>query len=206
MESKGSATFAEKMSNLAFTEVCINGDRKQLKSLYQKMVRLENRKKSLIENSFYDSKHWLGNLVYRLGGNYQETYCRGTWSNLCLSKQCLSFDCETAWNAPWELLHLITNVYPKLKIYFAAEGDGWDEYLTNDDEGVFFKARFALDTSIGYEYYESIEDVSKKVSEYIGVTMYPTKGAVYEAIDKWEATNTDIDRYINLKEFKIVEL
>ncbi len=170
------------------------------------MVRLEERKLPLIPNNFRDSRRWLGNLVYRLGGDYREIDCRGTWSCLNLSKSCLSFDCLTAWDAPFELLRLISRVYDGLHVYFAAEGDGWDECLTNDAEGVFFTKRYMLDTSVDCDYYDTIEEVSKLVSDYIGVTVGPTKEDVYEAIDQWETINTDIERYVNLKEFRVVEL
>ena len=55
------------MSNPAFMSVCFEGDRRELKSLYGKMKRLQERKKSLVENGFYCPQRWLGYLVTRLG-------------------------------------------------------------------------------------------------------------------------------------------
>jgi len=169
------------------------------------MVRLEARKEPLIENGFRDGNRWLGNLVKRLGGDCQKIYCRGTWSNLCFNKHCLSFDCETCWEPPFELLQLIGEAYSELKVYYAADGDDWGELLTNDAEGVFFKERFMLDTPLLYEYYETIEEVCTQVSAYIGREIPPTKQAVYAAIDTWEGENTDSTKYINLKEFRVVD-
>jgi hypothetical protein len=56
------------------------------------------------------------------------------------------------------------------------------------------------------EYYDTIEEVATQVSAYIGRTIVPTLDAVYAAIEEWEETNEDLDAYINLKEYKIVEL
>ena len=79
------------MSNPAFMSVCIVGDRRQMRSLYQKMLRLQNRKEPLIENGFYYPKRWLGNLVARLGGDYKKVCCRGTWGDLSLYNKRMYF-------------------------------------------------------------------------------------------------------------------
>ena len=203
---KGSCNFAAKMSNPAFMSVCIEGDRQQIRSLHGKMLRLQNRKEPLIDNGFYYPKRWLGNLVARLGADYHEVFCRGTWDYLQLHHGVLTFDTETAWVAPFDVLRLIERVYPGVRIYFAADGDGWDWYLTNDREGRYFSCRYELDMPPDNEYYDTIDEVAAKVSAYIGRPIVPTLDAVYAAIEEWEETNEDLDAYINLKEYKIVEL
>ena len=194
------------MSNPAFMFVCIAGDRRQLRSLYGKMLRLQNRKDPLVENGFYYPKRWLGNLVTRLGAKWQDVDCRGTWDDLKLNGNVLCFFTETAWQAPIDVLHLIQKVYPGLEIYFSAEGDGWDFYMTNDKDGCFFKSRFELDMPPENDYYDTIEEVAERIGAYIGRKIEPTKEAVYAAIEEFEDTTDDIDAYINLKEFEIVEL
>ena len=57
--------------------VCLVGDRKQLRSLYGKMLRLQNRREPLVANGFYYPKRWLGNLVVRLRADWGEVYCKG---------------------------------------------------------------------------------------------------------------------------------
>ena len=170
------------------------------------MLRLQNRKKPLVENGFYYPKRWLGNLVKRLGANWQDVYCRGTWDHLKLDCKSLYFFTETAWQAPFEVLQLIQNVYPGLKIYFSAEGDGWDFYLTNDKEGRFFTSRYELDMPPENDYYDSIEEVAERIGAYIGHHVKPTIEAIYAAIDEFDEANDDIDTYINLKEFEVVTL
>ena len=186
--------------------VSIVGDRRQMRSLYGKMLRLQNRKKPLVENGFYYPKRWLGNLVVRLGGDYNEVYCRGTWDNLQLDEKQLYFFTESAWQAPFEVLGLIQKAYSGLEIYYAAEGDDWDTYLTNDTKGRFYSSRFVLDMPPDIEYYNTIEEVAEHVATYTGRAIEPTKEAVYAAIDDWEVENTNPDAYINLKEFEVVEL
>ena len=86
------------MSNPAFMSVCFEGESRELKSLYGKMKRLQERKKPLVENDFYYPTRWLGNLVTRLGADWHDVYCRGTWDNLKLTENYLYFCTETAWN------------------------------------------------------------------------------------------------------------
>jgi hypothetical protein len=170
------------------------------------MLRLQNRTKPLVENGFYYPKQWLGNLVTRLGADWHDVYCRGTWDYLKLDRHSLYFFRETAWQAPFEVLGLIQVAYPELEIYFSAEGDGWDTYLTNDKEGRFFTSRFELDMPPENDYYDTIEEVAERIGDYIGHHIEPTKEAVYAAIDEFDETNNDMDAYINLKEFEVVTL
>ena len=186
--------------------VCIVGDRKEMRSLYGKMQRLQNRKKSLIKNGFYYSKRWLGNLIVRLGGDYHEMDCRGTWDDLKMTHKSLYFFTEAAWHAPFHILKLIQKVYPGLEIYFSALGDGWETYLTNDKDGRFFTSRYELDMPPENDFYDTIEEVAERIGNYLGRHVEPTKEAVYAAIDEFDENNDDMDAYINLKEFEVVTL
>ena len=190
------------MSNLALTSVYVVGDKRQLRSLYGKMARLENRKKPLIDSNFGNC--WLGNLVAKLGANWQKIYCRGRWMSLQLKRNALYFFIETAWETPYKFLLLIQKVYPLLKVYFAAEGEGWDAYVTNDCEGIVFPHRYILDMPPDVEYYVTIREVCEQVSAYIGKEIEPTKEALFAAIDEWEEENTDIEKYIIVKEFEVI--
>jgi hypothetical protein len=160
----------------------------------------------LVETGFYYPKRWLGNLVTRLGADWNEVFCRGTWDDLKLKSKSLYFFTESAWQAPFDLLQLIKKVYPGLEIYFSAEGDGWDTYLTNDKEGRFFESRFELDMPPENDYYDTIEEVAERIGAYLGRHVEPTKEAVYAVIDEFDETNDDMDAYINLKEFEVVTL
>jgi hypothetical protein len=152
----------KKMSNPAFMSVCFEGKRRELRSLYGKMKRLEVRQKPLVENSFYNPKCWLGNLVTRLGADWREVYCRGTWDSLQLKKNHLYFFTETAWKPPFALLKLIQKCYPSFVFYFFAEGDDWDTYLTNDAECKYFSSRYVIDMEPGIEYFLSPTNISRR--------------------------------------------
>ena len=100
------------------------------------MNNLENRRKPLVDNSF--GKTWLGCLVNKLGGNWQEVYCRGSWSDLDWNGAILRFSKETAWGPMNEVFKFIKTIYPSLKIYYQAEEDGMGVFITNDAEGSYF--------------------------------------------------------------------
>ena len=191
------------MSNPAFTNIVIKGKRSEQRSLYEKMKRLQERKKPLVENGFYYPTRWLGNLVTRLGADWREVYCGGTWSDLRLNSNTLTFFTETAWKPPFELLKLISRVYPSLTCYFEAEGDDWDVYVTNDAEGRYFSARYVVDMEPDTEYFDTIEEVCLHVAPYIGRTA-TNKKELLHAIDEWEAENEDPEKYVLIKEIEVI--
>ncbi len=191
------------MSNPAFTSVYLEGERRELRSLYEKMKRLQDRKKPLVENGFYYPQRWLGNLVTRLGGDYHDVYCRGTWSDLKLSKDYLYFFTETVSQPPFRLLKLIENVYPSLSFYFEAEGDDWDCLLTNDAEGKYYPYRYLVDSDMGYEYFVELEEVCQFLSPRITI-VGQSEDQLYEAINEWEEKNNDPILYIIIKKVEVL--
>lgn len=54
------------MPNWCNTSLVFEGDKQEIKTLYQTMKRLERRKTPLVENDF--GSNWLGCLVEALGG------------------------------------------------------------------------------------------------------------------------------------------
>ena len=192
------------MSNPAFMSVCFEGERCELRSLYGKMKRLQERKKPLIENGFYHPQRWLGNLVTRLGANWHEVYCRGEWSELKLREGNLYFFTETAWHPPFGLLKLIQKVYPSLTFYFSAEGDDWDAYLTNDAEGKYFSSRYIVDCEPDIEYFDTIEEACAHLSAYIGKPIAVFWEALKAAAEEWNDENPDTDWPIGVKQFEAI--
>lgn len=148
------------MPNWCFSSYVIEGRKKELQSLHSKMKRLEKRKKSLVENGF--GKTWLGNLVTRLGGDWQEVYCRGSWSDLDWNGAILRFNTETAWGPMTEVFNFIKSIYPSLEIYYMAEEKGNGVFITNDTEGRFFSDRYYLDSDgpVDDHYFETIEELA----------------------------------------------
>lgn len=192
------------MSNPAFMSVYFEGEKRDLKSLYGKMKRLQERAKPLVKNGFYCPQRWLGNLVTRLGVNWRKVYCRGEWSELRLTDSYLYFFTETAWHPPYGLLKLIQEVYPSLTFYFSAEGDDWDFYLTNDRDGRYFKSRYIIDCEPDMEYFDTIEEASNHLAAYIGKPVAANWQALCEAAEEWNNSHPDTDWFINIKQFEII--
>ena len=108
------------MPNWCTTSYALIGERKEVRSLYNKMKRLQERKTPIIPNGF--GVAWLGCLVKSLGKDPKGVYCRGRWYNLKLSDEgVLTFDTEHAWSRPVEVEMLIESAFPSVKIYFLEE-------------------------------------------------------------------------------------
>ena len=173
------------------TSYALTGERKDIRSLYNKMKRLQERKTPLLPNGF--GVTWLGCLVKRLGGNPQKVYCRGQWSSLKISDDgTLTFDTEHAWSRPSEVEDLIKSVYPSVSIWFLEEELGMDIFQTNDVSGQFFPEQIIIDEeSDGMEYYTE-EEALRRVSELVGETVHDWEtaekmiAAINEAQDEAE--------------------
>lgn len=205
MVSEGSAIFAPKnetsMSNPAFTSVVFEGDRRQLRSLYGKMKRLQERRRPLLKNGFRYPERWLGNLVARLGGSWRDVECRGTWDELGMEPGRVVFFTETAWNPPLDLLKFVRQRYPLLTYLYMADGDGW--CMTNDSEGRIFKSRYIVDCEPDIEYFNSIEEACAHLSAFTGLSIAPSWPALCAAAEEWNAAHEDADWPVNVIEVEM---
>lgn len=184
--------------------VVFEGDKREVRSLYGKMKRLQERKQPLVENGYYEAKRWLGNLVTRLGHDYHEVYCRGTWEFLEMKGCHISFLTETAWKPPFALLKMIQQHFPSLQFYFEAEGDDWDAYVTNDAEGRFFPSRYIVDCEPDMEYFCTIEEASAHLSAFVGQPVAPTWKALCTGVDNWNEDHEDADWPIIVKQIEVI--
>lgn len=174
------------MPNWSYTNYAVIGERKEVRGLYRRMKRLEERREPLVPNGF--GKTWLGCLVKSLGADPQDVYCRGQWSNLSLTEDgMLTFDSEHAWSRPEEVEDLIRRKYPSLSIYFLEEELGMDIFRTNDASGEFFKETVILDDEReGMEYYTP-EGALERISELKGVPVTDWVQAE-DYLEKYNAT------------------
>ena len=189
------------MPNWCYSSYVIEGKKKELLSLHSKMKRLENWKKPLVGNTF--GKRWLGCLVTKLGGNWHEVYCRGSWSDLDWNGSILRFNTETAWGPMTKVFKLVKETYPSLEIYYQAEEEGMGVFITNDTNGNYFKDRFRIEYDLDYEYFTTIEGVLGYVSGVIGKEL-KSKAAMEAAINDWNDTTEDDDRKIYFNEYEVV--
>ena len=134
------------MPNWSNTSLVFEGDKQEIKTLYQTMKRLERRKNPLVKNDF--GTNWLGCLVEALGGQWEETYCRGTWLSLECQGNILRMETETAWSPCIETYDFICHKFPSLNYYYRSEEPMMAEYLTNDSDGRYFKERYIADVNV----------------------------------------------------------
>ena len=154
------------MPNLCFTDVRVTGPRGQVEKLYLMMKGLEEMKMPLAENDF--GTRWYGNLVHLLGGDYQKIDCRGNWAELQMSSSVLKWVDMSAWGPVIDVLGLIERMFPGLNVFFAAEEECNDVFVTNDADGHFFKASFSLTTDWDSEYYDDAASLLRAASVQAG--------------------------------------
>ena len=112
------------MANICTTNYVIEGEKKELDALYEKMKELQGQN--------------LGQLVESLGKNPDEVMCRGEWADLERQGDTLHVTFETAWTPCYEVTDLLKATYPSLRIFYKAEEPGCEVYLKNDAEGKYF--------------------------------------------------------------------
>ena len=195
------------MPNWCSTDYYIVGSKKEVLDLNKKMERLENRKKSLVKNSFGNT--WLGNLVNYLGGDWEKVYCRGEW--MCRDynkeKNTLTFTTETAWREMDEWRKFIESYYTTIKILYVTEEPGVEIYKTNDKDAIFFKSKYVLDYTEDVEYFETIDQAVEFIEELIGIKIEDkTVNGIQKAMDNYVEENEDEeDLFFSFHEFEEVD-
>lgn len=192
------------MPNWAYSMYHATGDKEQLKKLHSVMDELEGLKDpGLHENGF--GKTWLGNLVIKLGGDWEKIYCRGYWDNLVLHDDgSISFSVESAWGELNEVREFIEEKFPGVKLYFQCEESGMGIYQTNDDTGEYFPERYYLwveneDT----EYYTSLEALATDVEKITGSQNLKSLDSCKKALESYSRKNHDL--CYTLEEFSVVD-
>ena len=119
------------MANICVTHYVIEGEKEELDALYETM-------KGLQESGSVDYAVGLGRLVSAMGKDPEGVECRGGWTSLQRVDDTLRMEFETAWTPCYEVLFLLKEAYPSLRIYYKAEEPGCEVYLKNDAEGKYF--------------------------------------------------------------------
>lgn len=110
------------------TYKCI-GDLKEVKSLYKILKYIDRRKTSIEKNGF--GKWWLGNLVTKLGGNWEKYRCRGEITYYELNNNIFTICQSTAWCEQEGVRNIIEEKFPSIKVYFQEEESGCCVYSLN---------------------------------------------------------------------------
>lgn len=157
----------------------------------------------LHENGFGPS--WLGNLVIKLGGDWEKTYCRGYWDNLLLHDDgTVSFSVESAWDEPNEVREFIEKKFPDIKLYYQCEESGMCIFKTNDDTGQYFPEKYYLwveDRETGY--YTTIEALANEVENITRSKNLKTLDSCKKALESYSRKNHDL--CYTLEEFSVVD-
>lgn len=185
------------------TYKCV-GDEKDIASFHDVLKKMQDKKREIkIQRGWVYAPVPLCELVRELGGDANGLKCRGEVTSYCLDEDGgLEIDQETAWCEQEDVRHLIEKVYESMKVYYVAEEPGCDVYLTNDEEGRFFPYRYFLDSAQGNEeYFETIEDAAKYVSNIVGSEVEPTFEAVDAAVESYIIGHEDV--FYSFHQFEI---
>ncbi len=184
------------------TYKCV-GDLKEVKSLYKILKYIDRCKTSIEKNGF--GKWWLGNLVTKLGGDWEKYRCRGEITYYELSNNILTICQSTAWCEQEGVREIIEEKFPSIKVYYREEEPGCGVYNTNDASGQYFSERYYLDSNDDSEYFMTIEEVAQCVSEIVGKIVEPDKNAIETALEKYTEQQDDDDVWYSFHEFEVVE-
>lgn len=124
------------MANWCITNYVIEGEKKELDSLYGMMKRLQEMEPPLVEKGFGPS--WLGCLVKELGEDSEIVNCRGAWYDLERAVDTIRVVFETAWSPCYDVIELLKEKFPSLRFYYRAIEPGNQVFNKNDVEGKYF--------------------------------------------------------------------
>lgn len=188
------------MANWAYTRYALTaGDPDELKDLHERMKRLQDMPEPLKPNGFGTS--WLGNLVEDLGTEWGKIYCRGSWENLCLSSDVLTFMTETAWDRCHEVESLLMERYPSIKINFITEESGQGIYVKNDC--AFFPEDYIVELGSNDSEYYTESELIEFVSDYLNVDIDDIEQCM-KLIDAYNEGLYDEDEKIVIHKFETV--
>ena len=182
------------------------GDLKEVRSLHKVLKYMNKRKTSILKNGF--GKMWLGNLVHKLGGNWEELRCRGEIIDYYLDGNVLTINQNTAWCEQEGVREIIQKAYPSIKVYYMEQESGCGVFTTNDTSGAYFPERYFLETNEDWEYFESIEQVAEYVStKILNRKVEADVNAICQAFDDYveEHENENPDIFYSFHEFTIYE-
>lgn len=193
------------MSNTCFTTYKIIGKKESVAKLHRTIKELDDRQTPLVENEWYNPKLWLGCIVAALGGNPEDTLCRGTITHYELADDVLTVNTETAWTEMAETRRYIKDCFPDLRIYYLEEEEGCERFNTNDAEGLFFKERYYLDTSDGAKYFCTLQEVADYAEDVVGHKLEVSFSCLKDALRNYAEEHEEDEVRYDLYEIKVCE-
>lgn len=176
------------MPNWCSNDICVvckdKNDTTQIEELYN-LIRELSDNPTRIENGF--GNLWFGNIVDKLGGDWEKVYCRGYIDDFQLCENQLWIFATTAWGPMQGFHHFVEEKYPNLKFLYRATEPGCDLHQCNDIDGEVFEP-----DTWWVDFYSEIEADGWQED-------YPTKDDVISAFNKFFAkeftTTEEIDEW-----------
>ena len=166
--------------------------------LHDALKYIDKRKTTIVPNGF--GKWWLGNLVTRLGGNWEDYPCRGDITSYSLENETtLMIWQNTAWGEQEGVRRIIEEKLPSVKVYYQVEEPGCELYVTNSF--THFPERYLLDSYNEPLYFETIDEAAKCVSDIVGHPIEPSVEAIDQALDDYLQVHKDDDTWYSFHEF-----
>ena len=186
------------------TYKCV-GDPKEVRALHKILKCIDRRKTTIVRNGF--GKWWLGNLVTKLGGKWEDYCCRGEIIDYSLDGDILIISQSTAWSEQEGVRRIIQEKFPSIKVYYREEEPGCGVYYTNDTTGDYFPETYFLDSYDEQLYFETIEDAAESVSGIVGCTVEATIDAIQEALEKYveQKESSGEEVFYSFHEFKVID-
>ena len=190
------------MPNWCYTTYKCVGEPKDIRQLHGALKYIAKRKTTIVPNGF--GKWWLGNLVTKLGGNWEDYPCRGDIVDYSLQdKTTLMIWQNTAWGEQEGVRRIIEEKFTSIKVYYQVEEPGCELYATNSFE--HFPERYMLDSFEEPLYFEDIEDAAKCVADIVGHHVDPSVEAIIQALDDYLEEKEDDDTWYSFHSFEEVE-
>ena len=181
------------------TYKCV-GDPKEVRALHKVLKYIDRRKTTIVRNGF--GKWWLGNLVTKLGGKWEDYRCRGEIIDYSLDGDILIISQSTARSEQEGVRRIIQEKFPSIKVYYREEEPGCGVYYTNDTTGDYF-----LDSYDEQQYFETIEEAAECVSGIVGCTVEATIDAIQEALEKYveQKESEGEEVFYSFHEFTVID-
>ena len=198
------------MPNWCTTAAVVTGEATQVAAFGKLLQELEALPESLLPNGF--GKLWCGNIVHKLGADWNEVYCRGWITDYDIAApDRINLSVESAWGELSEVRKLILTHYPGLRIFYESEEPGMLVFESNDVDGLYFKDRYILDFCDEsrhlwlWEYFTTLEAAADFVSKNCldGKPVDADKAKINEALDAYQGEHPDDVSFI-FEAFKLV--
>lgn len=188
------------MPNWCSTTYKCVGSPKEVRALGTIIKRNARRKNPRVKNGF--GTLWLGCIIDELGYDWKKYQCRGEIIDYDMNSDAtmLTIYQDTAWCEQEGFRQAIEEKFPSIKVYYQEEEPGCEVFNTNSFE--YFPDRYFLDSDDEQEYFETIEDAAKYVSDIVGYKVDPSSQTIEDALDKYEEEH---DTWFSFHEFQLIE-